>query len=146
MTWSSDAQFLTIGVQYSSELHCYDLLSLLQVVHYSRKSHKKNYLVAQRVKVAQQVKDQVLSLLWCEFYPWPRNLCMLWAWSKKKKKKTKKKKKKNKKKKERKSYMNIFARKNPKSIYPNLSDPWWIPRNSFISPNCNDIFLTLVLQ
>lgn len=83
MTWSSDAQFLTIGVQYSSELHCYDLLSLLQVVHYSRKSHKKNYLVAQRVKVAQQVKDQVLSLLWCEFYLWPRNLCMLWAWSKK---------------------------------------------------------------
>ena len=25
--------------------------------------------------VAQQVKDLVLSLLWCRFDPWPRNFC-----------------------------------------------------------------------
>ena len=33
--------------------------------------------------VAQWVKDQVLSLLWCEFDPSSRNLNMLWAWPKK---------------------------------------------------------------
>ena len=26
--------------------------------------------------VAQQVKDLVLSLLWCGFIPWPGNFCM----------------------------------------------------------------------
>ena len=26
------------------------------------------------------VKDPVLSLLWRQFSPWPRNFYMLWAW------------------------------------------------------------------
>ena len=36
--------------------------------------------------VAQQGKDPALSLLWCQFDPWPGNFHMLWAPSKKKKK------------------------------------------------------------
>ena len=35
----------------------------------------------------QQVKELALSLLWCQFDPWPRNFHMLWAWPKKKRKK-----------------------------------------------------------
>ena len=34
----------------------------------------------------QQVKELALSLLWCQFDPWPRNFHMLWAWPKKKRK------------------------------------------------------------
>ena len=33
--------------------------------------------------VARQVKDPVLTLLWCGLDPWPRNFCMPWAWPKK---------------------------------------------------------------
>ena len=36
------------------------------------------------------VKDSALSLLWCGFSPWPRNLCMPFTWPKNKTKKRKK--------------------------------------------------------
>ena len=45
--------------------------------------------------MAQQVKDpplslqQLGSLLWRMFDPWPRNFCVPWAWPKKKKQKQK---------------------------------------------------------
>ena len=44
--------------------------------------------------MVQQVKDPVLSLLCCVFYPWPGNICMPQALPKKKKKKKGKKGKK----------------------------------------------------
>ena len=58
--------------------------------------------------MAQQVKDQALSLqwfrslLWCRFDPWPRNFCMPRMPPKKKKKKKKKRKREKKKKKKKK--------------------------------------------
>ena len=48
--------------------------------------------------VAQQVEDPVLTLLWCEFDPWP-NFKMPWARKKEKKDKKEKKEKKRKKRK-----------------------------------------------
>ena len=44
--------------------------------------------------VEQQVKNQVLSLLWCRFDPWPRGLPHAMGASKKKKKKKERKKRK----------------------------------------------------
>ena len=68
--------------------------------------------------VAQWVKDLVLSLqqlrslLWCGFHPWPRNFCMLWVQPKKQTNKQTNKQKKTKKTDERKTLCCDSMRRN----------------------------------
>ena len=53
------------------------------------KEHRNKDTCTQSSPVAQQVKDQELSLqqlrslLWCSFEPWPRNFHIPWMWAKK---------------------------------------------------------------
>ena len=55
-----------------------------------KKKKKKNPLVLE-FPGGLEVKDLVLTLLWCRFHPWLGNFCMPWAWPKKKKKQERKK-------------------------------------------------------
>ena len=49
--------------------------------HIRSNTHKKKNLLLGSSLVALWVKDLALSMLWCEFNPWPRNFHMLWEWT-----------------------------------------------------------------
>ena len=54
------------------------------LVERKKKKKKKKRDIVWSSLMAQWVKSSVLSLLWCGFNPWARNVCMLWARPKKK--------------------------------------------------------------
>lgn len=47
--------------------------------------------MVQRVKDLALSLQQLRSLLWCRFYPWPGVFCMPWVWPKERKKKNEEK-------------------------------------------------------